>query len=92
MSHFVQSGLRPHQQDNITKFIQLEYSNSLHSKRVVIFDDIVRKVNVPKACKIFRMQSEKVAKIRTSRRMLFRDKIYFLNQTNLTNTFLGEST
>ena len=44
------------------------------------------------------MQSEKVsevmtsAKIRTSRRMLFRDKIYFLNQTNLTNTFLEEST
>ena len=56
MSHFVQPGLGPHQQDNITKFIQLEYSNSLHSKRVVIFDDIVRKVNLPKACKIFRMQ------------------------------------
>ena len=53
MSHFVQPGLGPHQQDNITKVIQLEYSNSLHSKRDVIFDDIVRKVNVPKACKIF---------------------------------------
>ena len=43
----------------------------------------MRKVNLPKACKVFRMQSEKVsevmtsAKIRTSRRMLFRDKIYF---------------
>ena len=45
--------------DNINQNMQIKYSASNNSKRVIIMDDIMTKLNISNNCKVFRVLENK---------------------------------
>ena len=75
--------------DNINLSLQINYSASNNSKRLIIMDDLMTKLNLSNNCKVFRALDNKKSivmnelEIKISLRLLFRTQVSYLNINKL---------
>ena len=79
--------------DNLNQDMQINYSASNNSKRLIITDDIMTTLNVSNNCKVFRVLDNKNSivmnelDIKKSMRLLFRTQVSYLNINKLKTGF-----